>query len=76
MSVQRNLEIRNTETYKNMTMVDACMICEDGEHPLDTLLTAWQYIYDNGLHRSLQGFYGRGVQTLLEAGLLLPPQRG
>lgn len=31
---------------------------------------AWQYIYDTGLYRSLQGWYGRTVRDLIEAGLI------
>jgi hypothetical protein len=35
-------------------------------------LEAWQTIYDTGLYRHLQGFYGRTVEHLIEQGLLTP----
>lgn len=36
----------------------------------EQVLEAWQYIYDTGLYRSLQGWFGRTVQYLLEEGLI------
>lgn len=52
----------------------ACACAEgfDGEESSEEKqLSAWQYIYDSGLYKSLQGFYGRAVQALLESGQLL-----
>ena len=36
------------------------------------VIEAWQYIYDHKLHRSLQGFFGRQVQALIEQGVINP----
>jgi hypothetical protein len=30
---------------------------------------AWQHIIDQGLHRTLQGWYGRSAQVLIEEGI-------
>ena len=57
----------------------ACSIAEgfcEGENASnDEQGTAWQWLLDTGLCWKLQGFYGRTVTDLLEAGLLLPPKK-
>lgn len=55
------------------TPYDACACVEgfDGiEHTEDEIISAWQYIKDTGLYRSLQGWYGRTVRDLTEAGYI------
>lgn len=63
-------------TIKNKlqwTPYNACA-CVEGfdneEHDRDTIISAWQYIKDTGLYTTLQGWYGRTVRDLTEAGLI------
>lgn len=34
-------------------------------------IQAWQYLHDSGLAYSLQGFFGRTAQALLEQGIIV-----
>lgn len=36
----------------------------------EQILSAWAYIAQNGLHRSLQGFFGRNVEELVNKELI------
>jgi hypothetical protein len=36
----------------------------------DQVIEAWQYIYDNKLYLSLQGWFGRTVSELLKQGII------
>lgn len=36
------------------------------------VVAAWQFISDAKTHRSLQGFFGRTVASLLEQGVIIP----
>lgn len=38
----------------------------------EEILAAWQYIYDNNIWMTLQGWFGRTVHDLLEQGLIIP----
>lgn len=64
--------MRNTDTYKKMTPYLACAFaegfCEGEDADPESQLIAWQYIKDTGIWKNLQGFYGRTVHALLEAG--------
>ena len=68
------MNYRATKLYKTMDSYTACSIAEgfcEGEGASEKdQLTAWQYISDRGLWRSLQGFYGRTVASLLEQGII------
>lgn len=68
----RNL--RTTKAYKELTPYLACARAEgfcEGEGASETeVLSAWQYIADTGIWRSLQGFYGRTVASLIEDGII------
>ena len=65
---------RKTKLYKTMTSYKACAIAEgfcEGEGASEKeQLTAWQYIWDTGLWKGLQGFYGRQVHYLIECGAI------
>ena len=36
----------------------------------DQVIEAWQHIYDKRLHLSLQGWFGRTMKSLIEAGYI------
>ena len=41
----------------------------------EEFLGAWQLLVDTGMAWSLQGWFGRTAQALLENGYLIPPTR-
>ena len=43
--------------------------CEGEDASEIEKVEAWAYIYDNNLHYSLQGFYGRTIDRLVEANI-------
>ena len=53
-----------------MNSYKAICLCEGIEEPKSTkdLMSAWQYIYDNKLYLRLQGWYGRTLDRLIDAG--------
>lgn len=65
---------RDTKLYKEMTSYTACELAEgfgEGEGASeDEQLTAWQWIWNHGIWKSLQGFYGRQVHALIECGAI------
>jgi hypothetical protein len=58
--------------YPVVTGSDVCAIIEDFGGPQSVFHqnAAWQAVYDLGLYRQLQGFYGRGCRDLIESGLI------
>jgi len=58
--------------YPVVTGSDVCAIIEDFGGPQSVFHqnAAWQAVYDLGLYRHLQGFYGRGCRDLIESGLI------
>ena len=38
----------------------------------EEIIAAWQYIYDNDLWQTLQGWFGRTVNDLLKQGIIKP----
>ncbi len=38
----------------------------------EEVIAAWQYIYDNDLWQTLQGWFGRTVNDLLKEGIIKP----
>jgi hypothetical protein len=65
---------RKTKLYKQLTSYTACELAEgfgEGENASQKdQLIAWQYIWDRGIWKSLQGFYGRTVHELIESGII------
>jgi len=62
---------------KVLTNLDAVLIAE-GVTPCedeDAYYGAWQHLIDQGLHLTLQGWYGRTAKTLIEAGLCREPNK-
>jgi hypothetical protein len=47
---------------------------EDGTE--DEVLAAWQYIWDHGLWRSMQGWFGRQVYSMVMEGLISADRLG
>lgn len=57
------------------TTYTACAAVEgfDGEeHDQDELLDAWQHLINTGACWTLQGWYGRTAQSLIESGYCQP----
>jgi hypothetical protein len=69
-----NTNLRATKFYKNLTPYLATAIAEgfcEGEGATEKeQLTAWQYLHDTKLTAQLQGYFGRTVQSLIEAGAI------
>ena len=42
----------------------------------EQVIEAWQHLIDTGLAWSLQGFFGRTAQTLIEEGYCTTPSKG
>lgn len=62
---------RAMKFYKSLNSFTAVGLAEGFEEGTeDEVMCAWQYIWDRGLWRSLQGFFGRAVHSLLEQGLI------
>lgn len=64
-------QIKAVEVGRTWSIYDACAAVEgfDGqEHTTESLLEAWQYLIDTGSVWKLQGWYGRTVVRLIEAG--------
>tara|TARA_Y100001963_G_scaffold143225_1_gene213843 strand:+ start:25 stop:264 length:240 start_codon:yes stop_codon:yes gene_type:complete len=56
--------------YQAIGIAEGFIPCDDE----DRYYAAWQHIIDNGLHRSLQGWYGRTAKVLIESGLCRDPE--
>lgn len=73
------MNYRDTDTYKLLDLLTACLVVEGCARPdyipeddADGEYTCWQYIHDQGGEYFLQGFYGRSIANLLEAGVIEP----
>lgn len=57
-----------------MTPYLACAIaegfCEGENSTREQQIEAWQYLHDTGLAYSLQGWYGRAAQNLIDQGII------
>ena len=64
--------LRTTKFYKTLTPYLATAYAEgfcEGEGASEVeQLTAWQFLHDKRLAYSLQGWFGRTAQALIEAG--------
>lgn len=59
------------------TTYTACAAIEgfDGEqHDYTDIVSAWQYLIDSGDAWSLQGWYGRTAQDLIDRGICQQPE--
>jgi hypothetical protein len=60
---------------REWTSYDACACVEgfDGiEHDEETIISAWQYLINTGQAWTLQGWYGRIAQQMIDSGLCTP----
>jgi hypothetical protein len=68
------MNYRETEFYKTLTPYLATAYAEgfcEGEGATQVQQgAAWQYIWDRGLWRGLQGWFGRTVHALVEDGII------
>lgn len=66
------MSIRNTEEYKLLDRDSAILLAEGVKRSKSDLETtaAWQYIYDQNLHVTLDRFFGKTISRLLETGEL------
>jgi len=57
---------------RKMTSYEAIGIAEGFVQPKDSdeVLAAWQYIYDYELYNGLQGWFGRTLKDLIDAGYI------
>lgn len=72
------MNYRNTTFYRTLSSLEAVEIAEHGfsDAPESKMteakyLTAWQYLVDKKLAWSLQGWFGRTAQQLIENKLIL-----
>lgn len=69
---QKDKNLRNTQFYKTLTPLSAISIIEDNDDLCETVegtkqyMTTWQYLHDTRLAYSLQGWYGRTAQNLIQ----------
>lgn len=68
------VNLRNKKEYKNMTIYSATAYAEgflEGKGVTKVRkLIAWQWLHDTGNAYSLQGWYGRTAQALINEGLI------
>ena len=61
--------LRNTKLYKTITPYLATAyaegFCEGERASKKDQLIAWQYLHDNHLARTLQGWFGRTIENLI-----------
>ena len=60
-----------TEKYKNMDVFEATMVAE-GVYEADSeehMVAAWQKLIDTGTAWTLQGWFGRTAEMLIDKGI-------
>jgi len=56
------------DTYTATGIIEGWIPCEDE----DKVLEAWQYLHDTRQGYKLQGWFGRTLKSLLDAGIINP----
>tara|TARA_Y100000310_G_C20377755_1_gene666556 strand:+ start:273 stop:521 length:249 start_codon:yes stop_codon:yes gene_type:complete len=63
--------IPNQQTEREWTPFDATMVAEGVEEvSVDETIEAWAYLIATGQVWTLQGFFGRNAQNLIEQGII------
>jgi len=64
--------IRDTKEYKELTPYLATGYAEGFEEAESDIqvLASWQYLHDTGMAYSLQGWFGRTAQHLINEGII------
>lgn len=70
------MNYRKTKLYKSMSSYDAVGLAEgfvepSTKDPETEILTAWQKLHDTRQAYSLQGWFGRTAQSLVESGMIM-----
>jgi hypothetical protein len=66
------MNIRETSEYKMMTPYEATGLAEGFVEAKseEEILAAWQYLVDTKMAWSLQGWFGRTAQSLIDDGII------
>ena len=62
-----------TDTFTACGIIEGFVEIPDGVDEEQAHIQAWQYLIDTGACWSLQGFYGRNAQALIEQGICTRP---
>ena len=62
-----------SDTYTACGIIEDFVKIPDGVDVEQAHIQAWQYLIDTGACWTLQGFYGRNAQVLIEQGICTPP---
>ena len=62
-----------TDTYTACGIIEDFVEIPDGVDVEQAHIQAWQFLIDTGACWTLQGFYGRNAQALIEQGICTPP---
>ena len=61
-----------TDTYTACGIIEGFVEIPDGVDKEQAHIQAWQFLIDTGACWTLQGFYGRNAQALIEQGICTP----
>tara|TARA_Y100000592_G_C5273832_1_gene223121 strand:+ start:138 stop:377 length:240 start_codon:yes stop_codon:yes gene_type:complete len=62
-----------TDTYTACGIIEDFVEIPDGVDVEQAHIQAWQFLINTGACWTLQGFYGRNAQALIEQGICTPP---
>lgn len=70
---KKNFRTKVGKKAMEMTAYDAVALAEGfAEGTEEEQLTAWQYLVDTGLAWTLQGWFGRTAEAMINAGVIQP----
>ena len=62
-----------TDVYTACGIIEGFVDIPEHVDETQAHIDAWQYLIDTGACWTLQGFYGRNAQALIEQGICTPP---
>jgi len=67
-------EIQNSKEYKELNDYTAVGVAEGfiESESENQIIAAWQYLHDKGLAYTLQGWFGRSAQSLIQQEVIFP----